>query len=298
MPAEASPAIASPAITATATGRNTGRIRASAAAGNSTPLLSTSLRSAGPEPGRGAMPVALRKMPTTTGSPARRVMVTQVRGRRSSLVSSTPITSRPPRPSPRGPGDPRRVGGASGEGSGDGNGSALGSDGAPPVSPRNTSSSVGRSRASSLMRRPWPTSRRLTASAGSPLRCTRRWCWSSHSTVMWRVRQEGRGLRGVGRLDAQPSGRRQQRVDPVLGDQLAVGHHGRPRADQLDLGEEVAGQEHGRPLVHELDEQRPELVDALRVEAVGRLVEDQQARLAQEGRSQAEPLAHAHASRP
>ncbi len=33
----------------------------------------------------------------------------------------------------------------------------------------------------------------------------------------------------------------------------------------------------GRPLVHELDEQRPELVDALGVEAVGRLVEDQRA---------------------
>src|SRR5215218_5683488 len=65
---------------------------ASAAAGNSNPLSSTSLSSAGPSPGRGARPLVFTKIPTTTGSPARRAIVTHVRGRRSSLEISTRIT--------------------------------------------------------------------------------------------------------------------------------------------------------------------------------------------------------------
>src|ERR671930_2793155 len=81
--------MASPAITDTATGRNTGRTTASAAAGNSAPLLSTAPRKAGPSPGRGPMPVTLRNTATSVGRPASNAMLTQVRGRRTSLRSST-----------------------------------------------------------------------------------------------------------------------------------------------------------------------------------------------------------------
>src|SRR5919108_254309 len=73
----------------TSTGRNTGRIRARAAAGNSAPLLSTSARKAGPCPGRGPISVTRRNTATRVGRPASSAMVTQVRGRPTSLRSST-----------------------------------------------------------------------------------------------------------------------------------------------------------------------------------------------------------------
>src|SRR3954452_21218921 len=77
-------------MTAVATGRKIGRIKASAAAGNSVPLLSTSVRRAGPWPGRGPTPGVRRKMPTMTGRPDSRAMVSQVRGRVNNRLSSTP----------------------------------------------------------------------------------------------------------------------------------------------------------------------------------------------------------------
>src|SRR4029453_4181089 len=46
-------------------------------------------RKAGPWPGRGPTPVTRRSTATRVGSPARRAMVTQVRGRVTSLRSST-----------------------------------------------------------------------------------------------------------------------------------------------------------------------------------------------------------------
>ena len=48
------------------------------------------------------------------------------------------------------------------------------------------------------------------------------------------------------------------------------------------------------PFADQIDEQRPQLVDALGVEAVRRFVEDEQARVPEECGRQAEPLAHAH----
>src|SRR5207342_1756801 len=95
VPALASPAIVSPAITAVATGRKIGRISASAAAGNRVPLLSTSVNSAGPWPGRGPTPVVRRKMPTMTGRPDSKATVSHVRGRVNSLPSSTPSIAAP-----------------------------------------------------------------------------------------------------------------------------------------------------------------------------------------------------------
>src|SRR4051812_46061024 len=72
-----------------------GRISARAAAGKRAPLFTTSDRKAGPSPGRGATLLTFRKMATTVGRPDRRAIVTHVRGRRSSLRSSTRNTVAP-----------------------------------------------------------------------------------------------------------------------------------------------------------------------------------------------------------
>src|SRR6266545_854883 len=88
-------AIASRTSTATATGRKIGSTIAIAAAGYSDPLLSTADRNAGPRPGGGARWVVARNTATVTGSAQSSPTVTQVRGRRSSLTSSTRITARP-----------------------------------------------------------------------------------------------------------------------------------------------------------------------------------------------------------
>ena len=57
--------------------------------------------------------------------------------------------------------------------------------------------------------------------------------------------------------------------------------------------EQVARQQHGAAAVGEAAQQPAHPVDALRVEAVGRLVEDEHLGLAEQRRRQAEPLAHA-----
>src|SRR3712207_7155797 len=77
-------------------GRNSGSTMASAASGKSAPLVSTADRNGGPSPGRGARSVSCTRTATSTGSALRTAIVTQVRGRRNSLRSSTPITGPPP----------------------------------------------------------------------------------------------------------------------------------------------------------------------------------------------------------
>src|SRR5215472_6653720 len=91
MPEPASPAMVSPATTATATGRKIGSTMASAAAGYSDPLDSTADSSAGPWPGGGARWVTATKIATMAGSPHSSAMLTQLLGRRASLISSIPI---------------------------------------------------------------------------------------------------------------------------------------------------------------------------------------------------------------
>ena len=61
----------------------------------------------------------------------------------------------------------------------------------------------------------------------------------------------------------------------------------------LDLVEQVRGEEHRPALGDELADHRPELEDAARIEAVHRLVEDQQLGVGQQAAGDAEPLAHA-----
>src|SRR6202021_3210627 len=96
-----------PAPPATATGRNTGSTKASAAAGYSCPSSSTAERNALPCPGGGARCVTAMKMATTSGSAHISPIENQVRTRRTSLNNSTAITIFPDL---RGPGGQRRQG--------------------------------------------------------------------------------------------------------------------------------------------------------------------------------------------
>ena len=147
------------------------------------------------------------------------------------------------------------------------------------------------------MRTPWVTSRLFTDSAGSPFRWTRRCVWSSHSTGIRRARRNSAATGASGdSMRTTPVGA--SRRPPVLRHEAAVGHHRRAGADQLHLGQEVAGQEDGRALADQVHEERAQLVDALRVEAVGGLVEDEQARAAQQRGGQARGVAACPSSRP
>ena len=66
-----------------------------------------------------------------------------------------------------------------------------------------------------------------------------------------------------------------------------------PVGDLLHLVELVAGDQHGAALVGEVAQQPAQPADAVRVEAVGRLVEDEDARVAEQRGGQAEALPHA-----
>ena len=75
--------------------------------------------------------------------------------------------------------------------------------------------------------------------------------------------------------------RRPSRMTPEVG------------ADLLDLGEQVAGDEHRGAVGGQRPDQRAHLAGALRVEAVGRLVEDEQVAGCEQRRGDGEPLPHA-----
>ena len=62
----------------------------------------------------------------------------------------------------------------------------------------------------------------------------------------------------------------------ALEDQLAEAHHADVRGHLLDLGQQVRGDEDGDPVGRDLPDERADLAGALRVEAVGRLVQDDQ----------------------
>ena len=79
----------------------------------------------------------------------------------------------------------------------------------------------------------------------------------------------------------------------ALGDDPAVADHDQVVGDDLDLVQQVRGEQHGAALVGVAAEQVAHPADAGRVEAVGRLVEDQHLGVADQGGRDAEPLAHA-----
>ena len=79
----------------------------------------------------------------------------------------------------------------------------------------------------------------------------------------------------------------------ALGDDPAVADHDQVVGDDLDLVQQVRGEQHGAAVVGVPAEQVAHPADAGRVEAVGRLVEDQHLGVADQRGRDAEPLAHA-----
>ena len=76
-------------------------------------------------------------------------------------------------------------------------------------------------------------------------------------------------------------------------DAAPAGHDRDVVADLLHLGEQMGGQEHrGPPVVAEAAKELPDIADAGRVEPVARFVQDEQARLLQQGGGDTKPLLH------
>ena len=84
-----------------------------------------------------------------------------------------------------------------------------------------------------------------------------------------------------------------QLADAALPDQPAAGQDEHVVDGLLDLRQHVAGHQHGAALGGQAAQEAAQPADALRVEAVGGLVEHEHGRVAEQGRGQAEPLAHA-----
>jgi hypothetical protein len=105
--------------------------------------------------------------------------------------------------------------------------------------------------------------------------------------------QNLRGRLGVGgpHLDALGAGAAELGQRP-LEDQLPRPHHADVRADLLDLGEQVRGHEHRDAVASHGADQRAHLAGALRVEAVGRLVEYHQLPGGQQRGGDRQPLLH------
>ena len=85
-----------------------------------------------------------------------------------------------------------------------------------------------------------------------------------------------------------------QLADLPLGQQPPLPQHDDIIADELHVGQKMAGEEHAHILaVGQVAGQFENLLSARRVHAVGRLVENQQAGIVDQGRRQLQPLLHA-----
>ncbi len=110
------------------------------------------------------------------------------------------------------------------------------------------------------------------------------------------VAECGGQLLGVGDADQDAGGMRhriQHRVDRPLGDQPAGGDDDQVVGKLLHLGKEMAGDQHGAAVGGEGFEQVAHPADTVGVQAVGRLVEDQDPRVADQCRGDPQPLPHA-----
>src|SRR5574340_683215 len=84
-----------------------------------------------------------------------------------------------------------------------------------------------------------------------------------------------------------------QRLDAADGLDSALGHDCKAVDPLLDLGQDVRCQHHRHPFRSEPAQDRIELADRFWIETGGRLVEEQDLRLAEQGLGKAEALAHA-----
>ena len=136
---------------------------------------------------------------------------------------------------------------------------------------------VGRARRRAPRR---PARRRRSPGVTVPPACCRSLASELAVGVVLRRDQELRLLGGA------------QLRDAPLVDEPACPDHHHVVADLLDLRDQVARDQHRDPVAGERPDQAAHLDDARRVQAVGRLVEDQQLGTGQHGRRDAEPLLH------
>ena len=295
MPAEASPAMASPAIDGHGDRQEHREDEGERGRREQHAVVEHLAQQRRPGTGRGAMPVALRKMPTTTGSPGEEgdghpgartaQQLRQLDADHEPSSGTEPV----------GAGRTWPLGGARGDGRGDGSGSTLASDArAPPVSPRNTSSRVGRS---------WASPDAQALADEQAVDRLRRLAVEVHPQVVL-VEPLDRSCGGCAGRRRPP---RRRATRSAAGRSAPAG---RPRGPgrracrwpsspaRVQISSTSASRWLDRKTVvpswTSSTKRVLQLVDALRVEPVGGLVEDEQAGPAQEGGGQAQPLAHAH----
>ena len=97
----------------------------------------------------------------------------------------------------------------------------------------------------------------------------------------------------LGRADDHPVGAGGEFGDGAVGDQASAVQDHHPVGDLLDLVQLVAGHQDGPSFVGQGAQHRAQPADALRIQPVGRFVQHEHPRVTQQGRGEAEPLAHA-----
>ena len=105
--------------------------------------------------------------------------------------------------------------------------------------------------------------------------------------------QGGGEQRRLRAADADRGVRAEQLVHREVGQQPAAAEHDEVVGGVLHLAHQVAGDQHRPSLVGEVAQQLPHPADALRVQAVHRLVEQQDVGVAEQRGGDAEPLPHA-----
>ena len=212
-----------------------------------------------PWPGGGARWVMAMNTATTNGSAQVSTTLIHVRGRRSSLTSSTLIMPGPPTWS-----EPA------------------------PVTDSTISSSAALLRADRADPQPGPDQSRVERGrvgvADQQLLPV--------PVLHLPVEQRGH-LVGVRAVHEDPAGRRAQLGQVLLQHQPAGVQDPDPGAQLLHLGQQVAGQEDSHPRLVQSDEELPQIANPARVQAVARLVQNQQPRPAHQRGGQPEALPHA-----
>ncbi len=179
--------------------------------------------------------------------------------------------------------------------------SVLGGQGGHAAAPSREVSAVSSRNMSS---RPAPSAVRSSTSGTPAARATLPTCSGSASVRRpspERVNVDAGAGQGAGEVGLAGcadvgAGGLQELGLAALGDDPAVADHDQVVGDHLDLVQQVRREQHGAALVGVVAEEVAHPADAGRVEAVGRLVEDQDLRLADQRGGDPEALPHARAS--
>ncbi len=166
------------------------------------------------------------------------------------------------------------------------------------MSSTNTSSSDGASTRKPVTATPRVHARRDHVLRRDGAQAARRGASPLDHLAQAQAAQDRGGLaRPVAVDDGQRLGAAPDLVGGALAQQVPGVHHAEVGAHLLDLGQQVAGDEHRGALGGHRGHERADLAGALRVEAVGGLVEHEQVARAHQGAGDGEALAHAEGVR-